>query len=590
MAKTYYGYVARDDKAYVDWASIGKTISDDLIEVAKSRQEQRDELDRKTEESITNINKLTADQPQLVSEFYMDGANDMRQYLLMLQKQMKSGGLQPNEYLKKKQVLMDGVDQLSLASKDFAADYEDAMKRLQNGDAAAQEVFQNEKYDAFRSTQGKGIYVNPVNGRLYIGTRDEQGVVDSNPAKLLDVNNLYSRRKDQINKYDVVGEASKKVSPLGDYIRSVRRGGVFTLKDIMQRKEYLKAENDIIQSMMSSPRNLGSILTDYVGGYTLTENEAEAKADPTKILLKTDGMNMLQPQITDEQRKAAEEALRAQLRVQLDRVETAMPIQQPDRAAAASRQQQQRTNAQHLEHLRKLFAGSGTDAVAASDAIRAINPNIKSIQKTDNGMLTIRFNDGRVESSTIPQVGTADASAFEQFITQSGRFLIPGLETQQAFIDWGNSEYSGRSQGYMKAPVDSMGARDPKSSAMTAIADANMTTATFALEQQEALPMVENMVQNLGDEFKLYTVKTTGMLAGDEITITSDDGKSSIQLEFDYQKESQQQGEMQRLMTWLEKEIQKKQAAKTASSPTPEQAAKAASSPTEVEINTTQYN
>ena len=561
MAKTYYGYVAKDDKAYVDWASIGKTISDDLIEVTKSRQEQRDELDRKTEESITNINKLTADQPQLVSEFYMDGANDMRQYLLMLQKQMKSGGLQPNEYLKKKQVLMDGVDQLSLASKDFAADYEDAMKRLQNGDAAAQEVFQNEKYDAFRSTQGKGIYVNPVNGRLYIGTRDEQGVVDSNPAKLLDVNNLYSRRKDQINKYDVVGEASKKVSPLGDYIRSVRQGGVFTLKDIMQRKEYLKAENDIIQSMMSSPRNLGSILTDYVGGYTLTENEAEAKADPTKILLKTDGMNMLQPQITDEQRKAAEEALRAQLRVQLDRVETAMPIQQPDRAAAASRQQQQRTNAQHLEHLRKLFAGSGTDAVAASDAIRAINPNIKSIQKTDNGMLTIRFNDGRVESSTIPQVGTADASAFEQFITQSGRFLIPGLETQQAFIDWGNSEYSGRSQGYMQAPVDSMGARDPKSSAMTAIADANMTTVTFALEQEEALPMVENMVQNLGDEFKLYTVETTGMLAGDEITITSDDGKSSIQLEFDYQKESQQQGEMQRLMTWLEKEIQKKQAA-----------------------------
>lgn len=569
MAKTYYGYVARDDKAYVDWASIGKTISDDLIEVTKSRQEQRDELDRKTEESITNINKLTADQPQLVSEFYMDGANDMRQYLLMLQKQMKSGGLQPNEYLKKKQVLMDGVDQLSLASKDFTADYEDAMKRLQNGDAAAQEVFQNEKYDAFRSTQGKGIYVNPVNGRLYIGTRDEQGVVDSNPAKLLDVNNLYSRRKDQINKYDVVGEASKKVSPLGDYIRSVRRGGVFTLKDIMQRKEYLKAENDIIQSMMSSPRNLGSILTDYVGGYTLTENEAEAKADPTKILLKTDGMNMLQPQITDEQRKAAEEALRAQLRVQLDRVETAMPIQQPDRAAAASRQQQQRTNAQHLEHLRKLFAGSGTDAVAASDAIRAINPNIKSIQKTDNGMLTIRFNDGRVESSTIPQVGTADASAFEQFITQSGRFLIPGLETQQAFIDWGNSEYSGRSQGYRQAPVDSMGARDPKSSAMTAIADANMTTVTFALKQEEALPMVENMVQNLGDEFKLYTVETTGMLAGDEITITSDDGKSSIQLEFDYQKESQQQGEMQRLMTWLEKEIQKKQAAKAASSPTP---------------------
>ena len=568
MAKTYYGYVARDDKAYVDWASIGKTISDDLIEVSKKRQEQRDELDRKTEESITTINQLTANQPQLVSEFYMDGANDMRQYLLMLQKEMKAGRLQPNEYLKKKQVLMDGVDQLSSASKEFATDYEASMARLQNGNAAAQEIFQNEKYDAFRSTQGKGIYVNPVNGRLYIGTRNEQGVVDGDPSTLLDVNSLYSRRKDKINKYDVVKEASTNVKPLGDYVRSVRSGGVLALKDIMQRKEYMKAENDIIASMMSSDRNIGSILSDYVGGYAFTENPSEAKADPNKILLVSDGMNMLQPKLTEEQRKVAEEALRAQIRVQLDRTETPTPIQQPDRVAVA-RQQQQRTNTQNLESLRKLFAGNTTEATVASDAIRAINPNIKSIQKTDNGMLTIRFNDGRVESSTIPQVGTADASAFEQFITQSGRFLIPGLETQQAFIDWGNSEYSGRSQGYRQAPVDSMGARDPKSSAMTAIADANMTTATFALKQEEALPMVENMVQNLGDEFKLYTVETTGMLAGDEITITSDDGKSSIQLEFDYQKESQQQGEMQRLMTWLEKEIQKEQAAKTASSPTP---------------------
>jgi len=578
MAKSYLGYVERDQEAFVNWASIGSQIAKDLETIRVKRQEQRDELDRVTNEAVTTINDLTANQPKLVSEFYMDGANDMRQYLLMLNKEMKAGRLQPSEYMKKKQVLMDGVTQLGDAAKAFATDYEESMKLMQEGKSAGQKIFQDEQYDAFKSTEGKGIYVNPADGRVYIAKRNPDGTINDNPEDLLSVNKLYARRKDIVYKYDVIGEANKNVKVLGEIVKAKRSGGVLTLKDVMQNPEYLKAENDIINSMMSSPRNVGSILSDYVGGYSFTLKPEEAKGDPNKILLTEDGMGLYMPQLTDAQRKKAEEALRAQLRVQLDRVEAPMPIQQPDRAAAASRQQQQRTNAQHLEHLRKLFAGSGTDAVAASDAIRAINPNIKSIQKTDNGMLTIRFNDGRVESSTIPQVGTADASAFEQFITQSGRFLIPGLETQQAFIDWGNSEYSGRSQGYKKAPVDSMGARDPKSSAMTAIADANMTTATFALEQQEALPMVENMVQNLGDEFKLYTVKTTGMLAGDEITITSDDGKSSIQLEFDYQKESQQQGEMQRLMTWLEKEIQKKQDAKTASSPT------------KVEINTTQYN
>ena len=368
MAKTYYGYVARDDKAYVDWASIGKTISDDLIEVSKKRQEQRDELDRKTEESITTINQLTANQPQLVSEFYMDGANDMRQYLLMLQKEMKAGRLQPNEYLKKKQVLMDGVDQLSSASKEFSTDYEASMARLQNGNAAAQEIFQNEKYDAFRSTQGKGIYVNPVNGRLYIGTRNEQGVVDGDPSTLLDVNSLYSRRKDKINKYDVVKEASTNVKPLGDYVRSVRSGGVLALKDIMQRKEYMKAENDIIASMMSSDRNIGSILSDYVGGYAFTENPSEAKADPNKILLVSDGMNMLQPKLTEEQRKVAEEALRAQIRVQLDRTETPMPIQQ-EQQWQYQRGQEQRREQQSVGMWHSLAFGTASEQNTAANQL-----------------------------------------------------------------------------------------------------------------------------------------------------------------------------------------------------------------------------
>ena len=143
MAKSYLGFVEKDQQAFVDWSSIGSQISKDLEEIRVKRQDQRDELDRVTNEAVTTINDLTANQPKLVSEFYMDGANDMRQYLLMLNKEMKAGRLQPSEYMKKKQVLMDGVTQLGDASKAFATDYEEALKRLQNGEAAAQEVFQN---------------------------------------------------------------------------------------------------------------------------------------------------------------------------------------------------------------------------------------------------------------------------------------------------------------------------------------------------------------------------------------------------------------------------------------------------------------
>jgi len=561
MAKTYYGYVERDDKAYVDWASIGKTITDDLIRVGNERTQKREQLETDVTNSLSTFEKLTANQPPIASEYYMTAAENMRNWMLQQQKLMKAGQISVSDFTRKRQVLMDGVEQMAANSKLYNAWLQENMDRLDT--SSKREKFIQSEAEKFSTNNNLSLFIDDK-GYMQNTIVGPNGEISQNPKDFQSVNNLYVTMNDRDDAYDVIGQVSKRVTPLGDYIRAKRSQGVLTLKDIMQNPEYIKAENDIIASMMSNDVQLGSILADFDDTYDYTFSEEEAKNNPNLILLKQNGMGTQIPQVTEEQRKVAEELLRAQIRVQLDRIETPMPIQQPDRAAAAARQQQQRINAQHLEHLRKLFAGDATDAVVASDAIRAINPNIKSIQKTDDGRLTIKFNDGRVESSNIPRAGTADASAFEQFITQSGRFLIPGLETQQAFIDWGNSEYAGRSQGYRQATVDSQGARDPKSTAMTAIADANMSTASFSMTEEAAMPLIENMLQNLGGSFKLYKFEETSSWgANDQIVISSDDDVSSITLEFDEQNEAKQQGEMQRLLTWLEKEIQRKEASAT---------------------------
>jgi len=454
MAKSYLGYVERDQQAFVDWGAIGSQISKDLDKIRVSRQNQRDELDRVTNEAVTTINELTANQPKLVSEFYMDGANDMRQYLLMLNKEMKAGRLNPAEYMKKKQVLMDGVTQLGDASKAFAEDYENAMKRLQNGEAAAQEIFQNEMYDAFRTTEDKGIYVNPADGRVYIAKRNADGTINRNQSDLLSVNKLYARRKDQINKFDVVGETSKKVNVLGDVVKSMRRGNVLTLKDVMQNPQYKKAEGDIINSMMASPRDAASVLSDYIGGYQFTQDPSIAAGDPNMILLKEDGMGLLMPELTAEQRKTAEEALRAQIRVQLDKVETPMPVYAPkdntDFLSGLGGNRQESLS--HLELLRKIYAGSPAEVDAALKDIPELNPQIKKVRKS-GGNLTIEYNpvldkDGNVVSQRAPQVVAIPKDGLELFATQSGRALIPGLNIETAYLDWQRSPYRVRSQGY----------------------------------------------------------------------------------------------------------------------------------------------
>lgn len=453
MAKSYLGFVEKDQQAFVDWGAIGSQISKDLEEIRVKRQEQRDELDRVTNEAVTTINDLTANQPKLVSEFYMDGANDMRQYLLMLNKEMKAGRLQPSEYMKKKQVLMDGVTQLGDASKAFAEDYENAMKRLQNGEAAAQEIFQNEMYDAFRTTEGKGIYVNPADGRVYIAKRNPDGTINNNASDLLSVNKLYARRKDQINKFDVVGETSQRVKTLGDVVKSIRRGNVMTIKDVMKNPAYAKAEADMIKSMMASPRNIGSILSDYVGGYSFTQSAEEAKSDPSKILLVEDGNGLLMPQLTDVQRKKAEEALRAQMRVQLDRVETPMPVFAPQQPTSGSGFGVERErDLGHLEILRKIYAGSEAEVNTALQNIPMINPEIKKVRK-QGGSIIIEYNPkvndkGEVISQRATETLPIAQGGLELFATQAGRALIPGLDVEPAWIDWQRSPYSSRSQRY----------------------------------------------------------------------------------------------------------------------------------------------
>lgn len=513
MAKSYLGFVEKDQQAFVDWGSIGSQISKDLEDIRVKRQEQRDELDRVTNEAVTTINDLTANQPKLVSEFYMDGANDMRQYLLMMNKEMKAGRLQPSEYMKKKQVLMDGVTQLGDAAKSFATDYEEALKRLQNGEAAAQEVFQNEQYDAFKTTEGKGIYVNPADGRVYIAKRNADGTINRNPADLLSVNKLYARRKDQINRYDVVGEANKNVRVLGDIVKAKRAGGVLTLKDVMQNPEYLKAENDIIKSMTSSPRNLGSVLTDYVGGYSLTQSPEEAKGDPNKILLVEDGMGLYQPQLTDAQRKKAEEAIRAQLRVQLDRVETPMPVFAPDRNFEFAIGQKKKQNADNIELLRKVYVGD-KEAEIAVDAIRAANPNILKIDRQPDNLI-VTFNDGRIERLPIPKKGSGASTGFEQFVSRAGGFLL-NIEPQQAFVDYRQSDYFGRPTEFGQAQFARGTELSPEAKAKS-IAD-KIGAETFKLTEEDAVPVIQAQLPSG------FTAEESGW--GNNVTVTAPNGKS----------------------------------------------------------------
>jgi hypothetical protein len=281
----------------------------------------------------------------------------------------------------------------------------------------------------------------------------------------------------------------------------------------MKNPAYAKAENDIIKSMTASPRNLGSILSDYVGGYQFTQDPTIAASDPNMILLKEDGMGLLMPELTAQQRKIAEEALRAQIRVQLDKVETPMPVFAPDRAFNFGITERKRKNAENIELLRKVYVGDA-EAEVAVDAIRAANPNILKIDRQPDNLI-ITFNDGRIERLPISKTGAGASSGFEQFVSRAGGFLL-NIEPQQAFVDYRESDYFGRPTRFGEATFTRGQELSPEAKAKS-IAD-KIGAETFTMKEEDAVPVIQAQLPSG------FTAEESGF--GNYVTITAPNKKS----------------------------------------------------------------
>ena len=325
----FFKYVGKADRGIQDWSKIGKDISDGLKEVTDKRQAERARIDKLTSDAINEVNNVQLGQNKTFNQFLLNGSGQTKEFLLMQEKLLKQGVLKPQDYLNSRQIISDDWANLSEAAKSFNQDYAESMKRLQDGEAAMQEMYQNEKYDAFMNIQDKDVFINPVDGRMYLTTTDGDGNIERDPSSMLNVNAINARRKDKINKFNVQAEVQKATGALGEVVKALNADGVITRTDKRLNEMMLiggvettfdDAKNDIINSLMTSPRNNASILTDDIGGYTFTEVESEAGGKV--IYLKENGMGLLEPQLTDEQLGVVRNNLDMEIEKQLGFKET----------------------------------------------------------------------------------------------------------------------------------------------------------------------------------------------------------------------------------------------------------------------------
>jgi len=298
----------------VDWSTITSDLVDKIAVETKRRETKKADIQTKTDALITDLRDYQAGANNTFNGYVLDGSTQVKDYMLMQNKLMQSGKLDPNKYVRSTQLLQDDWNSFQTAVETFNADYAAAVEKANTGDLSALGDLSFNKMQSATDIQNSRIVVS-TDGRMYSQNKD---------GELLGFGTLNGRQKDLPMNWNVQKEV--KAGFTEDIGKTVKAFGRMTVESALQSEEFKSAEASYIEGIIGSqesPNGTGreflSILTQ--NGYSITENEDEANGDPKKIFVKTDANGLMQPDPASlytkgnitEAKKILQDAIRSQL-------------------------------------------------------------------------------------------------------------------------------------------------------------------------------------------------------------------------------------------------------------------------------------
>lgn len=411
---TYYGYVSRDADSYIDWSAIGTQLNKNISQVQKEREDKRSAFEKDARDSYNFLGDNPMGEDKSVNEYSLKLAGDAQSYLMQLQSLVKSGKMKMNDFLIKKQNLIDDATAMYGIMKSYQERAKEVSERTQKGLNQQFELEVFKQLEGFSNFDKTYAHIDPNTGRLWIAEKvkrnidgkDIYTIPDTPTGNLQLVRSLAKTMKVNYDYYDMNGAAKKMVDSWGKEIKVIQdigssiyhTGRISEVMDITQRdmvglsdaeknsiKSFKDAETKMIESQLANPWNVTSILTNSMHGtnYTPTFNEDEAKQDPNKVLMKVQGGQYIPDFSTENGKKQfnnAVETMRTTLRMMYDHVEK--PTTTPQEKDTEYERKQ--IDAE-IEYKRGMLGVARTQAqnAAISNQIRALEAQRKLLEKQE---------------------------------------------------------------------------------------------------------------------------------------------------------------------------------------------------------------
>jgi len=306
MAGTYYGYAERNADAYVDWREVSQYTTDMLDETMKLRQEKKDALDKVARDALKFAANAPVGADVSVRKKALQMSDMVSKNILMMKKKMEAGDLDPRDWLIYQQNALDTIDLSFNAFKIYQEDYGSTMEGIKNKELSVLTAENIGFAETYGNLETLGFTMSQE-GNIMMG-KEVETEVDGQKVKKLEnitsVNALNGLIANKINHNKIEDQVNTYVKSLGVEKRAKaisatynKQGQVMTIEDIRSRKsedpaafQFREAELEQARSMIGEPSNIASILIDTKKvasngkAYTTTNDENEAKRDPSKIL------------------------------------------------------------------------------------------------------------------------------------------------------------------------------------------------------------------------------------------------------------------------------------------------------------------
>ena len=393
MSTSYIGYKAID-KGYVDWASAAKDLNATLEANRKEKQTKRKELEDATRETVNKLGDYQAGRSQTANNIFYDFADNSKTAIFELNKQLKSGNLSYNDYKKAYQNLQDGTAEIKKNLETWNAEYESIRKGQESIDGKPPEdsaitLYMAENHGSLLDIQNSMFYTDPVNLRVYHAKAGENGVPV--PGSLRDVLTINNKQNSRIKRVDIQSRLDEFTPEIAKYEFIGTTTGR-KISDPTVRDNFQKFRANTIKSIASDDRAMASILYDSSSKeYTLVSDISEIPEDANRedyILLGYDGNSIIQPQLTEKQKKLAEETVGNAFDVRVDRSVT----ETAESRAKASNRQKDITN---IKAIGELYYGDEGQVSSALQVVQSIKDNVTSVERTETEII-VTDTEGKI--------------------------------------------------------------------------------------------------------------------------------------------------------------------------------------------------